>query len=707
MGTNMVRLGWYARRLAAMGPAEIGWRLWREGIGLAGPLLDARTRPILASTSSRARALALFRRGEGSPRLLDPENTQMVLVERPVEAARVVSAAERVLAGHVQYFGYPAVVLERPIDWNRDGVTGHDWPAVPARSLDHRSASADPKWIWELNRLQHLPWLAQAYLFTGREEFAEGAMEHLDSWIEQNPVGQGIAWRGAFEAGIRAISIAVAVQGLKGSPALTPERFERVVSLLRASGRMCWRERSRFSSANNHLIGEMAGLAVIALVLPDLPEARRWRSRALRVLRLEADRQLLPDGAGAEQAVGYQMFTAELLLLVAALCGAREGGDVLVLERAVARSAAYLGAVVGDGDPDPRYGDDDEGFALRLGPEPVRTVAEHLGIVSSFGSSAPVADGGLAAAWIRAATSGRSALVTRARGRASVHAPDGGLVVLRDRTQRLTVDVGPLGYLSLAAHGHADALSVTLSVNGAALIEDPGTGSYYGHPEWRRAHRSTRAHATVTVDDEDQSVMAGPFMWSRRAQVLVHEVDLERGVVDAEHDGYQRLPNPVMHRRRVQVSPGRGGFVVVDVIEGRGHHRVGASWPLAPDLEAHANGLGHVVTRAGVAVLQVATAATVPVEHTHVVGDGESQLGWWSTRLESREPAYLLSSIAEGEVPVVLATVVRTIDSPGALPIEDLRVALDGGQALVSWREHGRSDQSTLTVQFRQPERRY
>ena len=80
---------------------------------------------------------------------------------------------ERVLAGQVRYFGYPEVVLGRPIDWSRDGVTGFDWPDVPARTLDHRTAPADPKWIWELNRLQHLPWLAQAYLFTGREEFAE------------------------------------------------------------------------------------------------------------------------------------------------------------------------------------------------------------------------------------------------------------------------------------------------------------------------------------------------------------------------------------------------------------------------------------------------------------------------------------------------------------------------------------------------------
>ena len=38
----------------------------------------------------------------------------------------------------------------------------------------------------------------------------------------------------------------------------------------------------------------------------------------------------------------------------------------------------------------------------------------------------------------------------------------------------------PLGYLSLAAHGHADALSVTVSSGGSQPVVDPETGTYFG-----------------------------------------------------------------------------------------------------------------------------------------------------------------------------------------------------------------------------------
>ena len=194
------------------------------------------------------------------------------------------------------------------------------------------------------------------------------------------------------------------------------------------------------------------------------------------------------------------------------------------LVAALDRSAQYLVSVVGSDDPDPRYGDDDDSFALRLGAEPKRTVRQHLGIVAAITGNVTAArygDPTLTAAWIAAALGTRvgeiGAGVGRGETSASVYAPNGGLVVLRTGRRRLTMDVGPLGYLSIAAHGHADALAVTLSVDGRELIVDPGTASYYGNPAWRTVHRGTRAHPTVCVDGVDQSVMGGPFYWSRHA----------------------------------------------------------------------------------------------------------------------------------------------------------------------------------------------
>lgn len=695
------RLGWRLRRLRTMSVPEIAWRCTRVAT-------DVLPRPVPPSAGGRvlrdgvdwSLALERFRAGVDRPVVLDASRAVAIEQDDPADVRALVGAAEAVLDGRVKFFGHDEVTLARPVDWHHDLTHDVRWPQVASRGIDHR-IGGDPKWIWELNRLQFLPWLAQAWLHTGRDEFAEGALDLLDTWMVAHPVGRGIAWQNAFEVGIRSISITIAVQGLRHSPALTLDRFRRIVELLDASADQCWRRRSRFSSANNHLIGELAGLAVIALLLPELRSAPRWLGRSLRQLAREATRQVLPDGAGAEQAVGYQVFTGELLLVVATLLRAGGACPPQEIVQAIERSARYLAVVVGRDDPAPRYGDDDEGFALRLGPGPTRTVREHLAVVAAFTGDADLlarSTPHLTAAWV-AATLGAATPMGGVRLTGplpdDLFAPDGGLVVLRAAGRRVMMDVGPLGYLSIAAHGHADALAVSLSVDGLDLVGDPGAASYYAHPGWRRAHRSTPAHATVTVDGHDQSVSAGPFLWSQHARVTVHRVDLEQGVVDAEHDGYCRLEDPVVHRRWLVAPPGDEAVLVVDLVEGSGEHEACVTWPLHPSLSVTETAAGHLVTRDTDPVLQIVSASTADVEPGAVRGDLDSDLGWWSDRLEARQPSWLVSATSAGRVPLVVATVLRPLASgsttDAAWPVTGLAVGCEPSRIDVRWSDRGAS----------------
>jgi Heparinase II/III-like protein len=263
------------------------------------------------------------------------------------------------------------------------------------------------------------------------------------------------------------------------------------------------------------------------------------------------------------------------------------------------------------------------------------------------------------------------------------HAEDGGLVVLRRGGRRLTMDVGPLGYLSIAAHGHADALSVTVAVDGRDVLGDPGTGSYYAEPAVRAAFRGTRAHGTAAVDDLDQSVPGGPFLWVRHATTTVRAVDLDRGLVEAEHDGYTRLAEPVRHRRYLLAPPGAAAALVVDLFTGAGAHRLRTAWPVHPDLEVRDGDGRHVVAdpATGEDVLTVAAASTAPAEPWSVRGDEGSRLGWWSHRFESRTPAWLVGTVVPtAALPVAMATVL----GPDAAPP---RVSLNGNDLQVWWRD--------------------
>ena len=695
-GRYVSRLGWYVGRAATMSPRETVWRAQR----VFGTLVrrdGLRERPdskiLTGPVSDWNTLLERFRDDTTRPVLLDAHRAGQVAAERPVEVAQLVAEADRVLAGERSYFGYPRVNVGPVIDWNYDPITRQRWPAVASRRIDHRVASSDPKWIWELNRLQHLPVLAQAWLFTGESRYADMAFADLDSWLDQNPLGAGIAWRGPFEAGVRAISVAIAMQGLRNSPAMTTARYRRVVRMLDASARYCWTARSRFSSANNHLVGELAGLVIVHLLFPELAAPASLHGRAVDMLAAEADRLILPDGAGAEQSISYQIFASELLAAAVALL--QRSGDRVptALTAALDRGAQYLASLVGSEDPDPRYGDDDDSFALRLGAEGKRTVRQHLGIVAAITGNVTAARYGgktLAEWWMADALRTDVGVIGAGVGSGesppSVYAPNGGLVVLRSGRRRLTMDVGPLGYLSTAAHGHADALAVTLSADGRELIVDPGTASFYGNSVVRKVHRGTRAHPTVCVDDLDQSVIGGPFYWRHHAEVTVHSVDLERGIVDAEHDGYRRLDDPVVHRRWIIAPPGDPTVAVVDLVDGRSSHTVAVAWPLHPELESTPTPDGQLISRDGAPVMEFCYAATSPVDTEQTRGEDDSHLGWWSDRLEARTPAWLVGVRSRAAAPMAVLSVLRVGD-PGVIAAPE--VLRNGSTLIVRWSEAG------------------
>jgi hypothetical protein len=93
-------------------------------------------------------------------------------------------------------------------------------------------------------------------------------------------------------------------------------------------------------------------------------------------------------------------------------------------------------------------------------------------------------------------------------------------------------------------------------------------------------------HNTLRVDDTNQSEIKGPFSWKRLAQTKVEQwIQGEAfDLLVASHDGYRRLPQPVTHRRWV-VSLKNGLYLVRDVVEGQGRHRLDIPLHLGEDMQ--------------------------------------------------------------------------------------------------------------------------
>ena len=207
-------------------------------------------------------------------------------------------------------------------------------------------------------------------------------------------------------------------------------------------------------------------------------------------------------------------------------------------------------------------------------------------------------------------------------------------------------DAGPQGFLSLAAHGHADALSFTLSVGGKQVLVDSGTYCYHSEPRWRNYFRSTKAHNTVTVDGVDQAVAGGTFIWLKKADASVIETRREDGKqsVTCEHRGYDRLAGHVVHRRKLELD-GRK-LVVEDELSGSGTHLPEWRFHVSPDCQVQLEaGMCRVSWPGGSLVMQLDEGI-----NWSLVTGGEDA-GWYSPGFGVRVPSFTLCGVMNRPLP--------------------------------------------------------
>jgi hypothetical protein len=224
---------------------------------------------------------------------------------------------------------------------------------------------------------------------------------------------------------------------------------------------------------------------------------------------------------------------------------------------------------------------------------------------------------------------------------------DAGTTILRsagDHEIWCRCDGGPHGYLSIAAHAHADALSLEVRYEGVDILADPGTYCYHGEPDWRSYFRSTIAHNTIEVGGQSQSADGGPFMWTRHANA--REIEAADGgsavTWTAEHDGYRLLQPPALHRRSVRLDRKTRTLSIVDEIEG-GSHDVRLAFHLGPELQVELEDFAAILSWPN-ASTPGAARMELPSELQWSLhrGDTDPILGWYAPGLGRRVPAFTL-----------------------------------------------------------------
>ena len=631
-------LHWYWRRGRAMGLRELvvshaGRRL-RDAVRPGPPRV-----PVSLSLGVEAVSAASIREFKD---------------KYPEAVAQTVATAEQAIDGVVRLFGRPHPVSV-PIDWHTDPITRDTWPRNTR--VDLMSVSHDPRPVWELNRHHWLSDLAFAYRLTGDERFAREALCCIESWIEQNPWRLGINWTGPTELALREISWLWVIRLLEATAMFPEAARHRIAASMYCQSAFVADHLSVGSSANNHLVAEAAGLLLAGHALG----IERWRLLGETVLAQQVGRLVCEDGTGAEQSVAYLVQTLEYYLLSVKVSSRLEGDPIL--KQRCAAAARFLSAAIVDGTAPAAIGDDDGGEVLpAMGSYPrVASVINGLAAISGDRElRRPDWRDDSRLFWLGPAEqlrghSSRVAGVAEsfpAGGyyRLEGHQPDGNIALL--------FDCGPLGLAPLAGHAHCDALSVMLWQDGAELLTDSGTFTYWPDDGWRSYFRGTAAHSTVRVDGADQSVYDGPFLVVRRTDARC--IDWKPGETVA---GELRMANGVRHRRSVKLVKEGKAFEIADEIEARGTHLAEVFFHAPPSSDVRIDAAGRMLVARKACSLTV--CPPVGCQTQLYFGNTVLPLGWFSRGYGERHPCFTLVSRIQFKDAVTLVSVLETVPCAG------------------------------------------
>jgi hypothetical protein len=492
-----------------------------------------------------------------------------------------LAEADEVVAGRIRLFGAEPVHL----DFSGPGGLRH-WTAYetdPAHLPTLQLPNNDIKFLWEPARFGFAFTLGRAYHFAEDEKYPAAFWHHFETFSAANPAPLGPNWMSGQEVALRLMAFAWAGQVFSAAEQSTPRRLRALGSSIAAHAeRIPPTLIYARSQNNNHLLSEAAGLYTAACALPEHPHARRWRSQGETWLRWCFEHQVDETGEYVQHSTNYQRLMLQIALWVCAIAerpqaedassgeqgiplrsatGSRaslpsvarsDAGGGFLSERArenLARATSWLLTLA---DPEsgraPNLGANDGAYIFPLSSLPFEDYRPTLQAASIAFCGEPAFDPGPwdeTAAWLANRQS-------EGAKRPSENRIPSSTLQSRDSSAHLRA----VRFTSRPSH--ADQLHLDLWWRGQNLALDPGTYLYNAAPPWENALTTALVHNTVTVDDLDQMIHAGKFLYLDWAQAKVVEQGGAR--LAAEHDGYRRLG--VIHRRTLTAI--ENGWLIED-----------------------------------------------------------------------------------------------------------------------------------------------
>ena len=423
--------------------------------------------------------------------------------------------------------------------WDAGFQTENVWPTDQCSYdilISQREDIGDIRTNWELNRHYQFAGMAKSFYVTGDFSILEELQELFYDWNNKNYFLCGVEWTSAME-------IAIRVNSWIYTYCFLNKAFEKYIlennKILKDISRgiivmadYIVKHRAKYSSANNHLIVEMYAVGMSGIFFDYKP----WEKLAFNILTEELPRQNYADGVNKEMSLHYQSFVMEAYGLLMLEMKHNHIKIPQIWEEYLLHMSEFMCDCCGEYGETVVFGDNDEGKILDLSGEHFdhyRYVLDLMGSVlpKRYSKMENIHEN---LYWILSDDFQNSVLKKNCYYSPEVKCyREGGYTLWRSKNNKVLIgiDHADLGFGSLAAHGHADALSFQMFIEGMPVFVDPGTYNYHVPKKMRDDLRATVNHNTVCVDGANQAEILGPFLWGKRYECKEAEVqEQEEGI---------------------------------------------------------------------------------------------------------------------------------------------------------------------------------
>jgi hypothetical protein len=236
--------------------------------------------------------------------------------------------------------------------------------------------------------------------------------------------------------------------------------------------------------------------------------------------------------------------------------------------------------------------------------------------------------------------------------------PVGGYHVSRDSHFRLIFDSGPLGIYPGFGHGHADALSILLSVSNKPLIADTGTMHYNADPVIRSHFRKTQSHNTLMVNGKGQAEVLDAFKWASG-----YRIQWDDTIVRDEFRLFSGLlrTDPFVHKRMI-IHFLEKGFIIRDRVQTDGTISIEGFFHFSPGVAVKASRKNKFIASLGDEVVEIISPESRLICAQNFRGSRDPMLGWYSRNYGEMVPTNCLRICHNG---VGHLEFITTIKRPG------------------------------------------